>query len=52
MTSQENTPSTFLQESSHSQQFSLIVYDSSGVPYHSVPAGTLLQGGNVVVHSK
>jgi len=34
------------------KQFSLNVYDSSGVPYHSVPAGTLLQGGNVVVHSK
>jgi hypothetical protein len=34
------------------KQFSLIVYDSSGAPYHSVPAGTPLQGGNVVVHSK
>jgi hypothetical protein len=33
------------------KQFSLIVYDSSGAPYHSVPAGTPLQGGNVVVHS-
>lgn len=32
------------------KQFSLIVYDTSGVPYHSVPAGTPLQGGNVVVH--
>ena len=30
--------------------FSLMVYDSSGVPYHSVSAGTALQGGNVVVH--
>jgi len=34
------------------KQFSLIVYDSSGAPYHSVPAATALQGGNVVVHSK
>ncbi len=34
------------------KQFSLAVYDSSGVPYHSIPAGTPLQGGNVVVHSK
>jgi YVTN family beta-propeller protein len=34
------------------KQFSLIVYDSSGAPCHSVPAGTSLQGGNVVVHSK
>ena len=34
------------------KQFSLIVYDTSGVPYHSVPAGTPLQGGNVVVHSQ
>jgi hypothetical protein len=33
------------------KQFSLIVYDSSAVPYYSVPAGTALQGGNVVVHS-
>jgi hypothetical protein len=32
------------------KQFSLIVYDSSGVPNHAVPAGTPLQGGNVVVH--
>jgi hypothetical protein len=34
------------------KQFSLNVYGNGGVPYHSVPAGTLLQGGNVVVHSK
>ena len=34
------------------KQFSLIVYDTSGVPYHSVPAATPLQGGNVVVHSQ
>jgi hypothetical protein len=34
------------------KQFSLIVYDSSAVPYHAVPAGTPLQGGNVVVHPK
>jgi hypothetical protein len=34
------------------KQFSLMVYDTSGVPYHSVPAGTPLQGGNVVVHSQ
>ena len=32
------------------KQFSLIVYDSNGVPYHNVPAATPLQGGNVVVH--
>lgn len=32
-------------------QFSLIVYDKNGVPYHSVPASAL-QGGNVVVHNK
>ena len=34
------------------KQFSLMVYDATGVPYHSVPAGTALQGGNVFVHSK
>jgi hypothetical protein len=34
------------------KQFSLIVYDTNGVPYHSVSAGTPLQGGNVVVHSQ
>jgi hypothetical protein len=34
------------------KQFSLIVYDPSGVPFHSVPVGTPLQGGDVVVHSK
>jgi hypothetical protein len=34
------------------KQFSLITYDSNGVPYHTVPAATALQGGNVVVHSK
>ena len=39
------------QNGTSGKQFSLIVYDSSGVPYHSVPAGTPLQGGNVVVHS-
>ena len=33
------------------KRFSLIVYDASGVPYPSVPVGTPLQGGNVVVHS-
>ena len=32
------------------KQFSLTVYDPSGVPYHSVAAGTPLQGGNIVVH--
>jgi hypothetical protein len=32
------------------KQFSLIVYASNGVPYHTVPAATPLQGGNVVVH--
>jgi len=34
------------------KQFSLIVYDTSGVLYHSVAAGTALQGGSVVVHSR
>ena len=33
------------------QQFSLIVYDTSGVPYHDVSA-TPLHGGNVVIHSQ
>jgi hypothetical protein len=32
------------------KQFSLIVYNSSGVPYHQVASNTPLQGGNVVVH--
>jgi len=32
------------------KQFSLIVYASNGVPYHTVPGATPLQGGNVVVH--
>jgi hypothetical protein len=40
------------QNGTSGKQFSLIVYDTSGVPYHSVPAGTPLQGGNVVVHSQ
>jgi len=26
------------------------VYDGNGAPYHTVPAATPLQGGNVVVH--
>jgi hypothetical protein len=34
------------------KQFSLTVYDPSGVPYHSVPAGTPLQGGDVKVHQQ
>jgi hypothetical protein len=34
------------------KQFSLIVYDGSGVPFHQVASNTPLQGGNVVVHSQ
>jgi hypothetical protein len=32
------------------KQFSLTVYANNGVPYHTVPSATPLQGGNVVVH--
>ena len=40
------------QNGTSGKQFSLIVYDPSGVLYHSVPGGTPIQGGNVVIHSQ
>jgi len=40
------------QNGTSDKQFSLTVYDTRGFPYHSVHAGTPLQGGNVVVHSR
>jgi Putative Ig domain/Bacterial Ig-like domain (group 3) len=38
------------QNGTKGKQFSLVVYNTGGIPYHSVPAATPLQGGNVVVH--